>query len=412
MDMSPEFNLDEARRYWRHAPAGSGKVDTDALVAAGETSADVWDAAFRSRLLAYPEEEQFLRTFAAGVRGLRLVSIGSGLGFHELFYAAHGARVTCCDIVATNLAAIERAAARRRLTVDTFCRPDLTTQALPGPADVVFVYGCLMHMPPDAQRALFARVRAALAPGGRVVLMVYAWEFAHRLCGWTDPAAFDPVAFARASDPTVGDEACPWSDWHDDRKLLALAGDGSRVTRRQAWNDEQFVWYELSESPAAGEPPPFFEQTALADGDLRLRLRPRDFTAEDATLERRWRRVTVHAAPSRSSYVLASRVLDAPARANAVAIDVAVEQGASSAGILDVDAQRFVSVATRSTRGRHAALLLADPLPRRFQIVLSNHQPKAPAPGVFVVYGARVLARPIATLADGDPQSAIRNPQS
>jgi SAM-dependent methyltransferase len=407
-----QFDLDQSRRYWRHAPAGADKLDTDALATAGDASVDVWDAAFRSRLLTYSEEEQFIRTLAERVNGRRIVSIGSGLGFHELFYAAAGAHVTCCDIVPTNLSAIERVAARRHIPIATFSQPDLTAQPLPGPADIVFVYGCLMHMPADAQRALFDRARDVLAPGGSIVLMVYAWELARRTCGWTDPAQFDPVAFARASDPTVGDEACPWSDWHDDGKLLQLAGSGARVARRQLWNDGQFAWYELSWTATDGAPRRFFDERTLGDGELLLRVRARDFSPEAAEISRGWRSVTVRASASRSSYVLVSPPIDRPSDANAVVVDLSIEHGALSIGILDVAAQRFVSVAVRSTVGRHTVLLLAAPLPEQFQIVISNHQPSAPARGRFVLHGARVLTRPIATLADRNPQSAFRNPQS
>ncbi len=417
MRTQSEFSLDNARRYWRHAPAGADKLDTDSLLAAGDARADVWDAAFRSRLITYPEEEQFLRTFAQRVSGRRIVSIGSGLGFHELFYAAAGAQVTCCDIVATNLGAIERVAAERRLPIATFCRPDLTAQPLPGPADIVLVYGCLMHMPADAQRVLLERARDALAPGGSIVLMVYDWEFVRRTCGWTDPSQFDPVVFARASDPTVGDEACPWSDWHGEDKLLRLAERGAHVVRRQTWNDGRFGWYELSWT-AAGPAEPFFAAAALDAGESCLRLRPRDFSAVDAQVSRGWRRVTVRAAASRSHYVLVSAVIERPAGANAVAVDVAIDGGALSIGILDADAQRFVATAVRSTRGRHTVLLVASPLPDRFQIVISNHQPSAPAPGTFVLHGARVLARPLAAIAGGanpeNPEnlSNLENPEN
>ena len=101
---------------------------------------------------------------------------------------------------------------------------------------------------------------------------------------------------------------------------------------------------------------------------------------------------------SRSDYALVSRTIAAPAGANAVTIDVAVTTGALSAGILDVDAQRFVAVAIRASVGRQPVLLLADPLPARFQVVLSNHQPASPARGEFVFRRANILERPLAAV--------------
>lgn len=393
----PRFDAARARRYWRHAPSGAGKHDTGTLVASPGLH-DVWDVAFRSRLLNYPEEEQFLRTFAERAPGLRMVSIGSGLGFHELFYASAGARVTCCDIVDTNLAAIARVAGRKGLHVDTVHADDVGAQPLPGNVDLVFIYGCLMHMPVPAQRDVIQRAREALVQGGSVVLMVYAWEFARRTCGWTEPSQFDPLTFARASDPTVGDEACPWSDWHDDAKILDLAGRGARILRRQPWNDCQFLWYELDWNPGHATPRLFFEPDALVEGASLLRLGPRDFSPSAAEVSHGWRRLTVRMPASRGDYALVSRTITAPAGANAVTIDVEVKTGALSAGILDVDAQRFVAVAIRARSGRQPVLLLADPLPARFQVVLSNHQPESPARGEFGFRRASVLQRPLAAV--------------
>ena len=393
----PRFDAARARRYWRHAPSGAGKHDTGALVASHSLH-DVWDVAFRSRLLNYPEEEQFLRTFAERAPGLRMVSIGSGLGFHELFYASAGARVTCCDIVETNLAAIATVAGRKGLHIDTVHNDDVGAQPLPGNVNLVFIYGCLMHMPVPSQREVIQRAREALVEGGSVVLMVYAWEFARRTCGWTDPSQFDPLTFARASDPTVGDEACPWSDWHDDAKILDLAGGGARILRCQTWNDGQFLWYELDWNPGSATPCRFFESDALEAGSSLLQLGPRDFSASAADVSHGWRRLTVRMPASRSDYALVSRTITAPAGANAVTIDVAVTTGALSAGILDVDAQRFVAVAIRASVGRQPVLLLADPLPARFQVVLSNHQPASPARGEFVFRRANILERPLAAV--------------
>jgi SAM-dependent methyltransferase len=400
VSLEPRFDLDRARQYWRHAPAGAGKLDTRRL-ADSSWDIDVWHRAWRSRLLNYPEEEQFLRSFAARVKHRRIVSVGSGLGFHEIFYASAGADVTCCDIVPSSLEVIARAAAVHAIPIGTFCRPDLTAQPLPGSADIAFVYGCLMHMPIDAQRALLARATEALRPGGSVVLMVYAWEFARRSCGWSDRSQFDPLVFARASDPTVGNEPCPWSDWHDDAKLLDLAGPGARIVRRQPWNDGQFLWYELQWTPRRRGPEPFFKPDALERGTELVRLPRCEFTAAAAQVSHGWRRTKVRMPASRGSYALVSSTIAAPAGGNALTVDLTLEAGAVSVALLDSSTQQFVGVAVRTTPGRQSVLLLADPLPDPFCAVISNHQSAAPAPGAFSLHAARVLRRPIARLAVG-----------
>ena len=69
----------------------------------------------------------------------------------------------------------------------------------------MFIYGCLMHMPTDAQRELLSVARRSLVDGGSIVLMVYDWEFVRRTCGWTSVEQFDPMTVARHSDPIVGE---------------------------------------------------------------------------------------------------------------------------------------------------------------------------------------------------------------
>jgi hypothetical protein len=118
----------------------------------------------------------------------------------------------------------------------------------------------------------------------------------------------------------------------------------------------------------------------------------------DSSIARGWRSTTVRTAPSQAHYAVESAEIEAPDGANAVTVDLSVECGAFSGGILDTAAQRFVSVATCTMPGRRTVLLLADPLPARFRVVLSTHQPAAAASGVFHLYGARVLRRPIASL--------------
>ena len=121
------YDIERARSYWRHAPSGEGKHDTSDLSASSdEHLLTAWGSAFRSRFGGYPDEDLFLRTFARFAKGKRLLSIGSGLGFHELYYQAHGAEVTCADIVRSNLHVIERVSGLRRLGVRAF---DLATSA-------------------------------------------------------------------------------------------------------------------------------------------------------------------------------------------------------------------------------------------------------------------------------------------
>jgi SAM-dependent methyltransferase len=403
--MSTGFDIERSRDYWRHVPSGVGKADSSVLATFDDRRiCDTWDEGFRSRLLNYPEEEQFMRAFASQLRGRRMLSVGSGLGFHELFYAAAGVDVTCVDIVESNVSVIDRVARLKSLhSVVARWTPAGDIAGAGRDFDVVFLYGCLMHMPEAAQRELMAAARRALSPGGRLVLMVYGWEFARRLCGWTSPSEFEPEVFARRSDPVVGSEACPWADWYDDPKLLALV-PGMGVAKKQTWNDGQYLWYELADSARAA-PAPFFSQSDLADGPEVARVPLRRFAAGDATLSRSWRGLNVQTGANGSGYAAFAAIDDPADLGNALVASLDLKDGACAVGLLDDDREVFIASRVIASPGRKEVLLLVPRWPRRSRIVFSNHQPESQRPSRFVIRGAKILRRPIAQ----PPPSAFRD---
>lgn len=391
-----DFDFDRSRSYWRHVPSGAGKQDTSSLSGSDAASAaQAWDVGFRERFLNYPEEEQFLRTMAAELAGKRFLSIGSGFGFHELYYAAAGARVTCADIVESNIETITRVARQKRLDVAAHCIPDGDIDRVPGEFDVVFLYGSLMTMPAGPQRALLDKATRRVSPRGTIVLMLYSWEFVRRTCGWTSPSEFEPMRFARFSDPTVGDEDCPWSDWHDDAKLLSLAPPGMSILRRQTWNDEQYLWYELGREPSSTTAR-FFPPSALIEGERVARVKLRRFEAGDAALSRKWGGIAVHTSVNETHYAAIASVEDVGSAANAVALSIDLAEGACSIGVLDDDRNAFVANAVVAAPGRRDVVLLVPDWPKRARIVLSNHRPGAAASTSLVIRSATVLKRTIA----------------
>ena len=388
------FDLEQSRRYWRLVPSGQGKHDTTFLLSLVDAELEpAWDAAFQSRFETYPEEDAFARAMAQRFRGRSLLSVGSGLGFHEILYAAHGAQVTCADIVQSNLDVIARVAALKGTVVATI--PTDTSAPYPAGQDVVLLYGCLMHMPPDAQRDLLARASAALSPDGRLVLMLYTWTFVARTCGWESPAQFDHAVFARASDPAVGDEACPWSDWHDDAKLLDLVGSRFRIARCQTWNDGLFVWYELERGERKGPIKRFFPPDAPAAGRTIHTIRAALFAPQDASVQRWFGRLRVTTSRNQFAYALSSPVIDATEFSelpSAFAFDLDVRKGRISAGILDVDRGEFVSAQTASA-GAAALVVPCRAVPQRLQLIVSNHSEGQPAVSEFSFRAARAVIR-------------------
>lgn len=389
------FDIERSRAYWRHAPSGAGKHDTSVLASAADGDLlATWNAAFRSRFGGYPEEMTFLRTLAPTIAGQRVLSIGSGLGLHEVYYRSKGAAITCADIVPTNLEVIRRVASLTGAG-------EIETILLDDPAkfptstfDVVFIYGSLMAMPTPDQRTMLAKAARVLAPGGRIVLMLYTWEFARRTCGWESKDEFDPLMFARASDPTVGDEACPWSDWHDDDKLLALAEPGFAVTRRQLWNDDVYVWYELRRTSSSA-PEPFFTEEQHYGGRIVQALDASEFAADAATLtvaSGRHAFVTGEA-PFAYAAVSAEHRLPDGSGANALDVQLTLDSGGVSIGLLDCQRGAFAATAVVVVPGRARLRLLPRELPRDYRVIVSNHQASGrPGASRFTVHSAALVA--------------------
>jgi len=109
--MEKSFSIERAQSYWRFVPSGEGKHNSVELAQLPDGELErLWDRAFASRFLRYPEEDSFMQVVAESFKGQQILSIGSGMGFHEIHYQKHGARVTCCDIVPSNLEVIRRPA--------------------------------------------------------------------------------------------------------------------------------------------------------------------------------------------------------------------------------------------------------------------------------------------------------------
>jgi SAM-dependent methyltransferase len=123
--------------------------------------------------------------------GARLVDAGCGSGLlASLLQAAaaardwpadwpappRGVRVTGIDVSGRALARARRAVA----AAARFRHEDLRDAPFPA-ADVVAFIDTLHYLPPAAQDAVLARARAALAPGGALLLRVHASEVRWRM---------------------------------------------------------------------------------------------------------------------------------------------------------------------------------------------------------------------------------------
>lgn len=124
-----------------------------------------WNARYAQRDPASDGPSPHLSRFEDRLpREGRALDVAGGAGRHAVWLAARGLDVTLCDVSDAGLHLADARAARAGTTITTV-RVDLTAQPLPpGPWDVVL---CAYYL----QRDLWPDMRAALAPGGWLVLV-------------------------------------------------------------------------------------------------------------------------------------------------------------------------------------------------------------------------------------------------
>jgi SAM-dependent methyltransferase len=107
--------------------------------------------------------------------GARVVDLGCGAGIpatREL--AARGLQV-----VGVDFSAVQLRRARRLVPAARFAQADMAGLELrPGSADAVVAFYSLIHLPLPDQRALFPRIRGWLRPGGYLLAIVGAGQWA------------------------------------------------------------------------------------------------------------------------------------------------------------------------------------------------------------------------------------------
>jgi len=146
--------------------------EADHWGAAGAARKDpqIWDDGRMFALFFGDRYEQFLR--AACEAGPRILELGCGSGGTALALAARGAAVTAIDLSPARIGEARAAAEQRGLRAE-FVVGDLNRMALPGgPYDAVVAHDALHHV--LELGALLDRVRGALVPGGRLIVMDFA----------------------------------------------------------------------------------------------------------------------------------------------------------------------------------------------------------------------------------------------
>jgi SAM-dependent methyltransferase len=129
--------------------------------------------------------------------------LGAGIGRHTLPMLTRlppGSEVYAVDLLPSALDRLERAAPQGATTLLHTCQADLCDYTFAGPADLVFAFSVIEHLPDLASiRAVLERIRTAMRPGGIVALGIVADRFEIDRRGSRRPALLESGLSTRAA---------------------------------------------------------------------------------------------------------------------------------------------------------------------------------------------------------------------
>src|SRR5215467_3069 len=144
---------DTLRKKWVQVPttaAGSQRT-THLLELSDQALLDEWEKARHDITTGgeFAHRGWYHALYANGMRGKKVMDIGSGFGVDSITFAQHGARLTFVDLVETNLQVLKRLCAIMRLDDVRFVPfRDLTSlRPLDADYDVIMAMGSLHNAP-------------------------------------------------------------------------------------------------------------------------------------------------------------------------------------------------------------------------------------------------------------------------
>jgi SAM-dependent methyltransferase len=170
-------------------------------------------------------------------RGKRIIDFGCGLGFDNIYFSQHGARVTFVDLVESNVECVRRLCALKRLNEASFLymRDLRSLDSLHGPYDFVFCCGSLINAPLWVIQKEAQAILKHLPQGGRWIELAYPKE------RWVREGERPFTEWGQSTDG-----GAPWMEWRDLEKVkqyLAPARFDSVLTLN--FHNDDFNWFDL-----------------------------------------------------------------------------------------------------------------------------------------------------------------------
>src|SRR5216683_8272007 len=230
------------RKKWVQVPTtASGSAKTANLLALpDEALLAEWEKA-RQDITTGPEFAHrgwYHALYADGMRGKKVMDVGSGFGVDSITFAQHGARLTFVDLVETNLKVLERLCKIMNLKDVQFVHlQDLESlKPLDTDYDVIMAMGSMHHAPMDILKPEYQELLRHLKVGGRWLQLAYP------KARWVRDGR---PRFAHWGLTTDG-PGTPWAEWLDVEKLSSMFGPARfDVVLYQEFHNSDFNWFDL-----------------------------------------------------------------------------------------------------------------------------------------------------------------------
>ena len=234
--------FDTLRKKWDTVPttASESAKTANLLALPDEALLAEWEKA-RQDITTGPEfahRGRYHALYADGMRGKKVMDIGSGFGVDSITFARHGAKLTFVDLVETNLKVLERLCKIMGLKDVRFVLlEDLDSlRPLDTDYDVIMAMGSLHHAPTDILKSEYQELVRRLRIGGRWLQLAYPRS------RWIREGR---SPFSKWGEITDG-PGTPWSEWLDLEKLLGILAPAKfDVILYQEFHNGDFNWFDL-----------------------------------------------------------------------------------------------------------------------------------------------------------------------
>jgi SAM-dependent methyltransferase len=230
------------RKKWVEVPVtATGALKTTRLIELPDDALLAeWEAARKDITTGseFAHRGWYHALYGAGMRGKKVMDVGSGFGVDSITFAQHGARITFVDLVESNLNVLERLCKIMNLRdVQFVLLSELDSlKPLDTDYDVIMAMGSMHHAPMEILKPEYRELLRHLKVGGRWLQLAYP------KARWIRDGR---PRFAHWGLVTDG-PGTPWAEWLDPEKLLSMFAPAKfDVVLYQEFHNSDFNWFDL-----------------------------------------------------------------------------------------------------------------------------------------------------------------------